>query len=91
MSEEKKLDEMFAAGLFNEYVIGAIRITLGNLDYPRSDIDDAVHEYVYGMLALYDVRTLREAAEKDDLECLESRKGVDDGGQEAAYEVRPPE
>lgn len=53
------IDDLYSAGKLNELILGAIRVTLYNLNYKEQDIEEAVYECRHGTFDLYNSGDLR--------------------------------
>ena len=57
---DNTIDDLYSAGKLNELILGAVRVTLYNLNYKEQDIEEAVYECQHGTFDLYTASDLRE-------------------------------
>lgn len=58
---KETVDDLYSMGMLNEIILGAIRVTLENLDYKQTDISEVLHECQRGTFDLYMASQLRNA------------------------------
>lgn len=56
---DNTIDDLYSAGKLNELILGAVRVTLYNLNYKEQDIEEAVYECQHGTFDLYTASDLR--------------------------------
>lgn len=56
------VDDLYRAGKLNKLIVGALRITLYNLNYSEKAIEEACYECKNGTFDLYRAEDLREKA-----------------------------
>ena len=57
---DDEIDNLYSAGKLNELIVGAIRVTLYNLNYPEKEIEEVVYECEHGTFDLYTASDLRK-------------------------------
>lgn len=57
---DNTIDDLYAAGKLNELILGAIRVTLYNLNYKEQDIEEIIYECQHGTFDLYTASDLRK-------------------------------
>lgn len=63
-TSDSEVDNLYSAGRLNDIIVGALRITLENLNYSENDIDEITWECEHGTFDLYTSKQLRNKAEK---------------------------
>lgn len=58
------VNDLYSAGKLNDLIVGAIRVTLYNLNYSDRDIEDAVYECQHGTFDICSACDLRQAHKK---------------------------
>lgn len=58
------IDDLYAVGRLNGLILGALKITLQNLDYNPNDVSEALRECRRGTFDLYMASQLKEAGEE---------------------------
>lgn len=61
-TSDSEVDNLYSAGRLNDIIVGALRITMENLNYDEKEIDEVVYECQRGTFDLYTTSQLRSKA-----------------------------